>query len=129
MAITAVDPRSPNAGADADALDAYSRVVTTVAEQLTPSVAALQVPRRVRGGRTAMGSGSGVIITPDGYLLTSAHVVDGATTATAVLADGRELPVEVAGRDPLSDLAVVRANGTGLTAARLRDAARLRGGH
>ncbi|HEV7679546.1 MAG TPA: trypsin-like peptidase domain-containing protein [Candidatus Dormibacteraeota bacterium] len=107
------------------ALDAYSRTVTAVAEKLGPSVAALQVPRRTRNGRTAMGSGSGVIITPDGYLLTSAHVVDGAGTATAVLADGRELPVEVVGRDALSDLAVVRAAGTGLVPARLGDADRL----
>jgi S1-C subfamily serine protease len=128
MATTTLDPRPANAPADADALDAYSRVVTSVAEQLIPSVAALQVPRRVRGGHTAMGSGSGVIITPDGYLLTSAHVVDGATKATAVLADGRELPVEVVGRDPLSDLAVGRASGTGLTSARLGDADRLRVG-
>jgi len=128
MAITALDQRPAGSPSEADALDAYSRVVTTVAERLTPSVAALQVPRRVRGGRTAMGSGSGVIITPDGYLLTSAHVVDGATTAAAVLADGRELPVEVVGRDPLSDLAVVRASGTGLAPARLGDADRLRVG-
>ena len=125
---TALDPRRPDTPDDTDALDAYSRAVINVAENLTPSVAALQVPRRVRGGRTAMGSGSGVIITPDGYLLTSAHVVEGATTATAVLADGRELPVEVAGRDALSDLAVVRANGNGLTPARLGDADRLRVG-
>ncbi len=114
--------------ADLDALDAYSRVVAGVAERLMPSVAALQVPRQVRGGRTAMGSGSGVIITPDGYLLTSAHVVDGARTGTAVLADGRELPVEVIGRDPLSDLAVCRAAGSDLAPARLGDADRLRVG-
>jgi len=128
MALPALDPRPPASSAEAGALDAYSRVVTSVAERLTPSVAALQVPRRVRGGHTAMGSGSGVIITPDGYLLTSAHVVDGATRATAVLADGRELPVEVVGRDPLSDLAVARASGTGLDPARLGDADRLRVG-
>jgi len=115
--------------ADAAALDAYSQAVVTVAEKLTPTVAALQVPRRVRGGRTAMGSGSGVLITPDGYLLTSAHVVEGATRVTAVLADGRELPTEVVGRDPLSDLAVCRATGAGsLPAARLGDADRLRVG-
>jgi S1-C subfamily serine protease len=75
-----------------------------------------------------MGSGSGVIITPDGYLLTSAHVVDGATRVTAVLADGRELPTEVVGRDPLSDMAVCRATGSEFIAARLGDADRLRVG-
>ena len=68
---------------DAEALDAYSRVVTTVAERLTPSVANLRVSRRVRGGRTLDGGGSGVVITPDGYLLTSAHVVDRASGAAA----------------------------------------------
>jgi S1-C subfamily serine protease len=115
----------PSVETPAGALDAYSQTVTAVAEKLGPSVAALQVPRRTRSGRTAMGSGSAVIITPDGYMLTSAHVVEGATTATAVLADGRELPVEVVGRDPLSDLAVVRATGTGLVPARLGDADRL----
>ena len=120
---TTLDPRPTETGRDA--LDAYSQVVTSVAERLTPSVAALQVPRRVRGGRSAMGSGSGVIITPDGYLLTSAHVVDGATQVTAVLTDGRELPTEVVGRDPLSDLAVCRATGTELKEARLGDADRL----
>ena len=60
---------------DAEALDAYSRVVTTVARDLAPSVANLRVTRRVRGGRTALGGGSAVVIAPDGYLLTSAHVV------------------------------------------------------
>jgi S1-C subfamily serine protease len=129
MATTVFERQAPApAPSDADALDAYSRVVTSVAERLTPSVAALQVPRTVRGGRTAMGSGSGVIISPDGYLLTSAHVVDGATRATGVLADGRELPVEVVGRDPLSDLAVARATGGSLTPAHLGDADRLRVG-
>jgi S1-C subfamily serine protease len=127
MALSA-DPRLPDTDAGADALDAYSRVVTAVAERLTPSVATLQVPRRTRNGRTAMGTGSGVIITPDGYLLTSAHVVEGATAVTAVLADGRELPTEVVGRDPLSDLAVCRATGGPIAAARLGDAAQLRVG-
>jgi S1-C subfamily serine protease len=128
MAISA-EPRRPDTPVpDAAALDAYSRAVISVAERLTPSVAALQVPRRVRNGHTAMGSGSGVVITPDGYLLTSAHVVEGATTITAVLADGRELPTEVVGRDPLSDLAVCRASGATLAAARLGDADRLRVG-
>src|SRR4029079_5914729 len=59
---------------DAEALDAYSRVVPSVARDLAPSVANLRVTRRVRGGRTAIGGGSAVVIAPDGYLLTSAHV-------------------------------------------------------
>src|SRR4051812_49968498 len=62
---------------DAEALDAYSQVVTAVARDLAPSVANLRVTRRVRGGRMAGGGGSAGVIAPDGYLLTSAHVVDG----------------------------------------------------
>ena len=114
---------------DSPALDAYSAVLTSVAERLTPSVTALQVSHGRPGRRSAMGSGSAVAITPDGYLLTSAHVVGGADRATALLADGRELRAEVVGRDPLSDLAVLRVSAaTGLVAAELGDADRLRVG-
>src|SRR5215213_831517 len=102
---TGRDERRPT---DAEALDAYSSVVTTVARDLTPSVASLRVARRVRGGRTAMGAGSGVVITPDGFLLTSAHVVEGAREGTATFVDGSDLRFAVVGRDPLSDLAVLR---------------------
>ena len=65
----------PSEDRDDEALDAYSRAVTTVAERLSPSVANLRVSRRVRGGRILDGAGSGVVITPDGFTLTSAHVV------------------------------------------------------
>src|SRR6059058_5211231 len=88
-----------------EALDAYSRAVTSVAEKLAPSVASLRVSRRVRGGRRLDGGGSAVVITPDGFLLTSAHVVartDG--TGRANFADGSEHEFEVVGADPLSDL-------------------------
>jgi S1-C subfamily serine protease len=78
-----------------------------------------------RGGQ---GQGSGVIVTPDGYVLTSAHVVDGAAGGRAHLADGREEAFTVVGRDPLSDLAVTRIAGRDLVAAPLGDAARLRPG-
>src|SRR5579871_957659 len=94
---------APAAG-EQTALDAYSAVVTTVAERLTPSVASLAVDRGRRGG----GSGSGIVITPDGFVLTSAHVVAGADGGRAAFVDGAELPFRVVGRDPLSDLAVVR---------------------
>jgi S1-C subfamily serine protease len=63
---------------DAEALDAYSMAVTSVAELLIPSVASLKVRRRTRSGRAAEGAGSGVVITPDGFLITSAHVIAGA---------------------------------------------------
>ena len=114
---------------DDEALDAYSQAVTTVAERLSPSVANLRVSRRVRGGRVLDGGGSGVVITPDGFTLTSAHVVartEGRGRASFV--DGRELEFEVVGSDPLSDLAVLRVDGRDLVPAELGDAERLRVG-
>jgi S1-C subfamily serine protease len=81
------------------------------------------------GGRGRVeGGGSAVAITPDGFLLTSAHVVAGTNRGIATLTDGRELDIEIVGTDPLSDLAVVRASGSGLDAASFGDAARLRVG-
>ena len=112
-----------------EALDAYSRVVTSVAERLAPSVANLRVSRRVRGGRILDGGGSAVVITPDGFTLTSAHVVartEGRGRASFV--DGRELEFEVVGSDPLSDLAVLRVDARDLVPAELGDAERLRVG-
>ena len=111
-----------------EALDAYSRVVTQVAERLTPSVASLRMKRRVPGGRRAEGGGSAVAITPDGYLLTSAHVLAGSDGGTAAFVDGRSLELEVAGTDPLSDLAVARVRADDLAVAELGDADRLRVG-
>ena len=114
---------------DADALDAYSRAVTSVADRLAPSVASLRVSRRVRGGRRLDGGGSAVVITPDGFMLTSAHVVahtDG--SGRAAFTDGSEHEFTVVGADPLSDLAVLRLDSNGLTAAELGDADRLRVG-
>ena len=121
-------PESDSRPSDAEALDAYSRVVTAVARDLAPSVANLRVTRRIRGGRTALGGGSAVVIAPDGYLLTSAHVVEGSTGGGASLVDGRDLRFTVVGRDPLSDLAVLRADASDLTPAELGDAERLRVG-
>jgi S1-C subfamily serine protease len=113
---------------DDEALDAYSRVVTTVARDLAPSVANLRVTRRLRGGRVAMGGGSAVVIAPDGFLLTSAHVVEGAGGGEASFVDGRAMRFTVAGADPLSDLAVLRADVQDLIPATLGDAGELRVG-
>jgi S1-C subfamily serine protease len=127
-------PGGPDATSDAradeeEALDAYSRVVSAVAERLKPSVANLRVRRRGRAGRELDGGGSGVVITPDGYMLTSAHVVSSsARTVSASFADGRELRTQVVGADPLSDLALLRADESDLVAAELGDAERLRVG-
>jgi serine protease Do len=114
---------------DEDALDTYSQVVVTVAERVTPSVANLRVERRVRGGRVLAGGGSGVVITPDGFLVTSAHVVAGtADTGRASFSDGRDIEFAVIGADQLSDLAVLRLSGDAFTPAELGDAERLRVG-
>src|SRR5207248_9084868 len=101
---------------------AYSRVVTTVAERLAPSVANLRASRRGRGGRSLDGGGSAVVITPDGFMLTSAHVVaGGAGKSRASFVDGREFETAVVGTDPLSDLAVLRADTNDLASAQLGD--------
>ena len=114
---------------ETEALDAYSQVVTTVAERLSPSVANLRVSRRVRGGRRLDGAGSGVVITPDGFMLTSAHVVERTDrSGQASFVDGREFEFEVVGSDPLSDLAVLRLDAHDVIAAELGDAANLRVG-
>ncbi len=107
-----------------EALDAYSAVVTAVADRVVPSVAALRVGSR-RGGE---GAGSGVVLSPDGYVLTSAHVVAASDRGTATLPDGRDLGFEVIGRDQLSDLAVLRLSGADLPGLELGDADLLRVG-
>jgi S1-C subfamily serine protease len=123
---------TPEAAADlaaqsALALDAYSRTVIGVAEALGDSVANLQVRRRTRRG-PAVGAGSGVAISADGFLITSAHVVEGARKGVASFSDGHEATVTLVGSDPLSDLAVLRADGADLKPAVLGDASRLRVG-
>src|SRR5216117_3634902 len=109
-------------------LDAYSKAVTTVAERLTPSVANLRVSRPVRGGRRLDGGGSAVVITPDGFTLTSAHVIERTDGGRASFVDGRELEFEVVGSDPMSDLALLRVDARDLRPAELGDAERLRVG-
>ena len=111
-----------------EALDAYSRSVTAVAERLTPSVANLRVSRRVRGGRVLDGGGSAVVITPDGFMLTSAHVIERTDGGRASFVDGTEHSFEVVGSDPLSDLALLRTDASELRTAELGDAERLRVG-
>jgi S1-C subfamily serine protease len=124
-----VDSADELALREAAALDAYSTVVVDVAERLAPSVANLRVTRRGRGGMVPAGAGSAVALTEDGFLLTSAHVVAGpGRGGRAAFVDGRELSFGVVGVDRLSDLALLRADGGGLTPATLGDAERLRVG-
>jgi serine protease Do len=104
---------------EGEALDAYSQAVISVAERLSPSVANVRLRR---------GGGSAVVITPDGFMLTSAHVVARTRGGRVSFVDGRELPFEVVGTDQLSDLAVLRADGGELVPAVLGDAEQLRVG-
>jgi S1-C subfamily serine protease len=123
---------------EAEALDAYSRVVVDVAERIAPSVANLRVMRRGRsGGQVPAGAGSAVALTPDGFLVTSAHVVSGPAhppptapgrSGRATFVDGNELSWRVVGVDRLTDLAVLRADGDGLNPATLGEAEHLRVG-
>jgi S1-C subfamily serine protease len=109
-----------------DALDAYSTTVTSVAQKVLPSVASLRVRRSSRSFEG--GAGSGVVITPDGFLVTSAHVVAQAGAATASFIDGSEYELDVVGADPLSDLAVARARASSLEPIQVGNADSLRVG-
>jgi S1-C subfamily serine protease len=107
-----------------EALDAYSRVVMRVADELRPAVVNLRAGAGRRGG-----SGSGVLFTPDGFLLTNHHVVQGHEQVRVRLSDGRELAGRVVGNDPWTDLAVVQAEGSDhLPFAAFGDSAKLRVG-
>ena len=107
------------------ALDPYSSIVTEVARTLLPSVASVTVARGRRGDK---GGGSAVVMSADGLMLTSAHVVANVDRGGLGFADGAEVPFDVVGADPLSDLAVLRAHADGLSPATLGDADELRVG-
>jgi S1-C subfamily serine protease len=117
----------PGFGETDEPLDAYSRAVTSVAEELLPHVASVRV-RGSRGGYEYQGGGSAVVFTDDGYLVTNAHVVGRSQRGTAAFTDGSEVGFDVAGSDPLSDLAVIRARGRTPSAARFGAAEELRVG-
>jgi serine protease Do len=104
---------------EGEALDAYSQAVIAVSERLAPSVANL---------RSRRGGGSGVVISSDGFIVTSAHVVERTRRVRASFVDGREHSAEIVGADPLSDLAVLRADSRDLVPAELGDAGALRVG-
>ncbi|HTR77531.1 MAG TPA: trypsin-like peptidase domain-containing protein [Gemmatimonadaceae bacterium] len=122
-----------------DLLDAYSAAVVGAVERVGPAVAHLEVwtraaPRPARGRgpgggpQPPAGTGSGFAFTPDGFLLTNSHVVDGATRVRASFADGASYPADIIGADPDTDLAVLRIDARSLVAAALGDSARLRAG-
>jgi S1-C subfamily serine protease len=116
-------PPTPHQPTEAEALDAFSNVVVSVAEKLRPAVVNLRVGKGPRGG-----SGSGVLFTPDGFLLTNHHVVHGSEKVRVRLNDGSEMPGRVVGNDPWTDLAVVQAEGERFPFATLGDSAKLRVG-
>jgi S1-C subfamily serine protease len=116
----------PGVGTNPDLglLDAYSRAVIGASEKVSPAVAKIDVQQRAesrRGPREMQGSGSGFLFTPDGFILTNSHVVHGATKLSVILPDGRRFNAELVGDDPHTDLAVIRIQGSGLTAAELGD--------
>jgi S1-C subfamily serine protease len=119
-------PDVPEPGAE-QPLDAYSRIVSSVAASVTPHVAALQVVA-AHGRGESRAAGSAVVFTADGFMLTNAHVVAGAVAGVATFADGSEVEIDVVGADPLSDLAVVRGRGETPAPAELGDASTLRVG-
>jgi S1-C subfamily serine protease len=122
-------------GNDAELLDAYSRAVTDVVTKISPAVAHIHVkkkisrePRRPGSSPEKEGSGSGFIITPDGYIVTNCHVVEGANLVEVTLADGTTCSAEVIGRDAATDIALIRINGSGLIMVGLGDSDKLRVG-
>jgi S1-C subfamily serine protease len=139
------DPR-PDDGA---LLDDYSRTVIRAVEKVSPSVVNIDVYKNVRVHRRAVGeapaggtegggadagreiragTGSGFVFTPDGFILTNSHVVSGASRVDVTLHDGRRLLAQIVGDDPNTDLAVLRASGPGLVAARLGESRSVRTG-
>lgn len=120
----------PSGKSDTEVLDAYSRAVTTVVEAAGPAVVNISVGREETEGKDMepIGAGSGVLLTPDGYVLTNHHVVQDKSRVQMTLTDGTRLGAVAVGADPPNDLAVVRAEGSGLPYATLGDSSALRVG-
>ncbi|HVT88956.1 MAG TPA: trypsin-like peptidase domain-containing protein [Tepidisphaeraceae bacterium] len=119
---------APAGADDSDILDSYSRTISRVVRQVSPSVINIEVRKQVatrNGQREAGGGGSGFIFTPDGFALTNSHVVHGADHIEVMLADGSRYSSRLVGDDPETDLAVIRINGNDFSPAVLGDSAGL----
>jgi S1-C subfamily serine protease len=114
---------------DNELLDAYSHAVVSVVEKVGPAVASVHIRRAAQSPReSGEGAGSGVVIAPDGFVLTNNHVVQDATQVQVSLTDGSMMPAQIVGTDPATDLAVLRVSANGLPAADLGDSNMLRVG-
>lgn len=119
---------SSQISSDEELLDAYSRAVIKVVEQNSPAVVNIRITRKMQGRTGGEGAGSGAIIAPDGYVLTNNHVVEDASEIEVGLEDSTQLKAQLVGRDPATDLAVVRVGASGLPTVTLGDSAKLRVG-
>lgn len=121
--------QSPASDADLELLDAYSRAVVAVVDVAGPAVVSISAAKNQRrGAADQVGAGSGVVIAPDGYILTNDHVVQNANKMKVRLTDGTSLSATVIGKDPVTDLAVIRADASYLPCSTLGSSDRLRVG-
>jgi S1-C subfamily serine protease len=125
---TGVAAKSVPQSSDASLLDAYSAAVTGVVSRVAPAVAHVRVERKSRDRGAREGSGSGFIITPDGYMITNSHVAGGASLLEVTLPDGRIVAAELVGDDPDSDLAVIKVGASGLSYVKLADSSAVKVG-
>ena len=124
----AAPPPAAAPSALSEPLDAYSAAVVGAVDAVAPAVVSVYVGGAAEAARARGGAGSGVVVTPDGYLLTNEHVVQQVSEARVTFVDGRSVPAVVAGRDPATDLAVLRAQAGSLPYAQLASEQRLRAG-